>query len=287
MEELGGLARRMPITWIGFLIGAAAIIGIPPFNGFVSEWLVYQGLFGAGQTRDSLRLGVLAIPALALIGALALACFAKVAGVVFLGTPRSSRAASATEVGRGLFLPALVLAAACVAIGVVPALGIAAVRNAAGQLAGAGPSTVFLDAAISGGWMISLVALVTILLCALLWALRRYLMRHREPRFAETWGCGYGVASPRMQYTASSFASPLLSLFGAMTGVRVERSAAALRTHPSDLVLDDVALPAWRAVHRAALRLRLIQQGRLYLYLIYVMAALLVLLAYLAFGLRL
>ena len=90
-----------------------------------------------------------------------------------------------------------------------------------------------------------------------------------------------------MQYTASSFASPLLSLFGAMTGVRVERSAAALRTHPSDLVLDDVALPAWSAVHRAALRLRLIQQGRLYVYLIYVMAALLVLLAYLAFGLRL
>ena len=71
-------------------------IGVPPFNGFVSEWLVYQGLFGAGQV-PSLRLAILAIPGLALVGALALACFAKVAGIIFLGTPRSVRAAEAKE----------------------------------------------------------------------------------------------------------------------------------------------------------------------------------------------
>src|SRR5439155_11650971 len=70
MEELGGLARRMPLTWIAFLTGATAIVGLPPLNGFVSEWLVYQGLWAAGQSPELLRLGVLGIPALALIGAL-------------------------------------------------------------------------------------------------------------------------------------------------------------------------------------------------------------------------
>ena len=91
LESLGGLARRMPLTWIGFAIGATAIIGVPPLNGFVSEWLVFQGLFGAGSDGGALRPALLGIPALALVGALALACFAKVAGVVFLGSPREAR----------------------------------------------------------------------------------------------------------------------------------------------------------------------------------------------------
>ena len=131
MEELGGLARRMPLTWLAFLIGAAAIVGLPPLNGFVSEWLVYQGLFATSQSSDVLRLAVLGIPALALIGALALACFTKVAGVVFLGTPRTAHASRATEVGRGRYLPALALAVTCLALGVAPALGIAFVSSAA------------------------------------------------------------------------------------------------------------------------------------------------------------
>jgi hydrogenase-4 component B len=85
-----------------------------------------------------------------------------------------------------------------------------------------------------------------------------------------------------MQYTASSFASPLLTVFGPLSGVRTERTPRSLHTHPSDLVLDGVARPFWHAVRRWALRLRGIQQGRLHLYLLYVMAVLLVLLGYLA-----
>jgi hydrogenase-4 component B len=105
----------------------------------------------------------------------------------------------------------------------------------------------------------------------------------REP----TWGCGFDTATPRMQYTASSFATPLLSMFGFLAGVRTERAAAgppSLRTEPTDLVLDDVALPLWHRLRRAALRLRPMQQGRLHLYLLYVFAAVLVLLGYLTFG---
>jgi NADH:ubiquinone oxidoreductase subunit 5 (subunit L)/multisubunit Na+/H+ antiporter MnhA subunit len=285
MEALGGLAPRMPLTWLGFIIGATAIIGVPPLNGFVSEWLVFQGLWGAGQSRDLLRLALLGVPALGLIGALALACFAKVAGVVFLGSPRSHAADTAQERGGGMVVPMLVLGAACVALGVVPAIGLATVAAAARQLAG--PEAAAVPAEVmEGAWLISLMAVGTCALAAALWTLRNVLLRQRSPRRAATWGCGYARVTPRMQYTASSFASPLLSTFGRLSGIRVERSAASLHTRPRDLVLDGVALPLWDVLHRAALRLRPIQQGRLYLYLLYVMAALLALLGYLSLEFR-
>ena len=89
IEELGGVARLMPWTFLMFVIGAVAIIGVPPLNGFVSEWLVFLGLFDGAGTTDLLRLVVFGAPLLALVGGLALACFAKVTGVVFLGTSRS------------------------------------------------------------------------------------------------------------------------------------------------------------------------------------------------------
>lgn len=281
MEELGGLARRMPWTWLAFLVGAAAIVGLPPFNGFVSEWLVYQGLFLTGQPAAAPRLALLGIPMLALIGALALACFAKVAGVVFLGTARTPHAASAVEGSVGNRAPLVMLAAGCVILGVVPAFGISLVTDAARQMAGPIAAPIPSEV-LSGGWAISLLAASTLGVGALLWWIRAALVRRHGVRREVTWACGYPAATPRMQYTASSFAAPLLAIFGPLSGVRVKRTAHSLHTHPDDLVLDGVARPTWNALLRGALRLRGIQQGRLHLYLLYVMAALVVLLAYLA-----
>jgi formate hydrogenlyase subunit 3/multisubunit Na+/H+ antiporter MnhD subunit len=122
LEQLGGLARRMPVVWMLFAIGATAIVGLPPLNGFVSEWLLYRGLLEAGQSSESLRLSILGVPALALVGGLALACFAKVAGVVFLGTARSLRVAEAREPNAILRWPAIVIAVACAVIGLAPPL---------------------------------------------------------------------------------------------------------------------------------------------------------------------
>jgi NADH:ubiquinone oxidoreductase subunit 5 (subunit L)/multisubunit Na+/H+ antiporter MnhA subunit len=285
IDQLGGLARRMPVTWLAFAIGATAIIGVPPLNGFVSEWLVYQGLAGAGQSHELVRLAVFGIPALALIGALALACFAKAGGVVFLGTARSAVAADAREVGGGMLVPMMLLAALCAVLGVVPVAGIALVSRAATTLA-AVPDGALPPGVVAGAWGISFVAITVIALSALLWGLRRMALRGRGVRRERTWGGGFSVPAPRAQYTASSFAAPLVSLFGWLSGVRTERSGNSVRTHPTDLVLDGMALPLWRTAQRAALRLRPIQQGRLYWYLLYVMAALLTLLGYLAFGSR-
>ena len=285
MEALGGIAKRMPITWLAFAVGAAAIIGVPPFNGFVSEWLVYQGMFQTGQASAQLRLTLLGIPALALIGGLALACFAKVAGVVFLGTARSPEALEARERGAGSIAPMMLLAAACVAIGVLPSIGLGLVEPASRQLAGSVASGIPV-AVRQGAWTISVLAGVVMLVAAVLWWLRAALGRRQGIRAEATWGCGYAAVTPRMQYTASSFASPLLTIFGRLSGVSVEQTSAALHTHPVDPILDRAALPLWGAVRRAALRFRGIQHGRLHLYLLYVLGALIALLAYLAMGPR-
>jgi hydrogenase-4 component B len=286
IEELGGLARSLPLTWLGFAVGATAIIGVPPLNGFVSEWLVYRGFFAAESSGEgALRLALLGVPALALVGALALACFAKVAGVVFLGTARSARQVTAVDREPGLAAPMLFLAATCITLGVVPVAGVWLVGSAARDLGGqAGDFALRASADAAAG--ISVVAAAVAGLASALWLGRWALLRHRSVRYEPTWSCAYQATTPRMQYTASSFAAPVLALFGRLSGVHSERSADSLHTHPRDLVLDGIALPVWNAIRRAALRLRPIQQGRLSLYLVYVMAALLGLLAYLAIGIR-
>ena len=283
LEQLGGLARRMPWTWLAFLVGAAAIVGLPPLNGFISEWLVLLGLLHAGQEPQALRLAVFAVPALALVGGLALACFAKVAGVVFLGHPRSEPAHAAREVSPLLFVPGLLLAFVCVLIGVLPGLVIRPVLRAGASIAGlaALPIAADLGDVVTGAQRISLMALALMLLALQGWLVRRIALARRLVRSAETWGCGYPLPTARMQYTASSFAAPLARVFGRLAGVRESRGTTVFHSAPVDLVLDGAVLPVWKRLERVALRLRPMQQGRLHVYLIYVVAAVVALLVYL------
>ncbi|HEX6050514.1 MAG TPA: proton-conducting transporter membrane subunit, partial [Gemmatimonadaceae bacterium] len=197
MEALGGLAKRVPYTWVAFFIGATAIIGVPPLNGFVSEWIVYVGLFQAAQTADALRLAALGVPALALIGALALACFVKVSGVVFLGHPRTAAAAGAHEVSRALLVPMFVLCGACVLLGVAPAFGVLPVVDVAAAIARASPTVVDGATAVvrDTAW-VSVVALALLATLAVGWLVRRQVLRRRSVRLADTWACGYALPSP-------------------------------------------------------------------------------------------
>lgn len=283
IEALGGLARRMRWTFLMFFIGAVAIIGVPPLNGFVSEWLIYVGIFDAARTMGSIRLVILAAPVLALVGGLALACFAKVTGVVFLGTPRSAHAAEASEVGPSFLVPQAVLACACAAIGLAPALLATSIARVGAFVAG-DPAWGSVGAAASIGTlrgpMLFALALTAALAVALLG--RFVVLRRRPIRHGPTWGCGYPEPTARMQYTASSFAAPSISMFGALSGVREHRGATVFHSEPRDVVLDGVLAHAWARVEAAALRLRPIQQGRLHLYLVYLVAAVLSCLIYLA-----
>ncbi len=283
MEDLGGIARRMPITFAMFLVGSIAIIGVPPLNGFVSEWLIYQGLFRAGYAEGALRIALLAAPALALAGGLALACFAKVSGVVFLGRPRSERRTVAREVGPGFLGPQVVLAAICVAIGLLPALAVRPFlfvgASIAGQSGGELAAAV-LDVS-SAAQRVAFFSAGLVLVIGAIAIGRRLLLRRRPVRPGATWSCGYEATTARMQYTASSFAAPLLTVFGPLTGVQEHRGATVFHSTPHDLILDRVIAPIWARVQRSALGLRPIQHGRLHLYLLYVVAAVLAVLAYL------
>lgn len=288
IDRLGGLARQMPWTWVAFLVGSVAIIGLPPLNGFVSEWLVYQGLLRGGLAVGPVRVAVLGVAALALIGGLALACFAKVGGVVFLGEPRSAAAEAGRERSAGYLLPMAALALACAVIGLLPSVAVQPVLAVAGSIAGASLETLqpVLGSVVRAAWGISLVSGGVVLLLTVGWVWRRALERRRSSAWSETWACGYVGLTPRVQYTAASFAAPLLQAFGRAAGVRTERTPAAFRTHPVDLVLEGVVLPAWRQVWKIADAIRPVQQGRLHTYLLYIVGVLLALLLYLWLGAR-
>jgi hydrogenase-4 component B len=279
IERLGGLAKRMPRTWAAFLVGSVAIVGLPPLNGFVSEWVTYQALLAGGMLEGPIRLQVLAVAGLALVGALALACFAKVCGIVFLGQPRMPEAWSATEAERGMLVPLYLLVLACAFIGLLPAVAIGASVRIGAAVAGAGGAGIgamprhLAAAAETVGW-----ASASLLLLAALVSRARSRMRTRRRPRQPTWRCGYAHGEPRMQYTASSFAAPLIAAYQPIAGVRVERSSSAFRSYPTDLVLTAGVRPLWQGLRWAAERLRPIQQGRLPLYLMYVVATVILLL---------
>lgn len=281
LEELGGLARRMPATWGAFAIGAVAIVGLPPLNGFVSEWLLFLGLLGAAPATNAVRLSVLGAPLLAVVGGLALACFTKVAGVAFLGTARSGGAAAAREVGIGLMAPTWTLAFACAAIGLFAGSAVAPILHVAGLFVGPGATVAVVGSAIDGARAVTAFAAVLIGVVALVAVLRARFLRRVVVRQGPTWACAFPAQTPRMQYTASSFANPIIRIFGGLAGVREHRGATVYHSSARDLVLDDLTLPAWRGIQRLALRLRPMQQGRLHVYLLYVIAALVALLAWL------
>jgi hydrogenase-4 component B len=283
IDRLGGLARRAKGTAIAFLVGSIAIVGLPPLNGFVSEWLIFTGLLESGLAGGGVRAASALTVGLALTGALALACFTKLYGTVFLGTPRDQRVASHPGTESGLVFPQIFLAAACVAIGVFPLPFLSAAGRTAGLLV---PEAADFDltgmtrAALPITW----IAFGLLGATAVVWILRRMAARRRPARTAATWGCAYGQPTSHMQYSASSYAAPILAAFGPISGSHVHREPGSFETHPTDMVLDAMRIRLWKRIGRAAGHLRGFQSGGIRRYLIYVIVTLLCLLLYLRAG---
>ncbi len=285
IDALGGLYRRMPVTATAFLVGSVAICGLPPFNGFVSEWLIYVGAFQGAASLPARIVGapVIVLGAMALIGGLAAACFVKAFGVAFLGEPRSESARTAHEnrSTTAAAMPASMRAAliagatACLALGLWPGGAVRLVAAAAGLLGGAG--AVPIPASLAG---LSSIGALFLALTAGLALLRFRLLRGRPVEQAGTWGCGYAHSSPRMQYSAASFADPILAPFSSALRVRTRASlpegtfpaAAHFERHVGDMAGERFLVPVWRRFLHTALRLKVIQHGRMQLYLVYVLA---------------
>lgn len=289
MSRLGGLWRAMPWTTGLFALGAAAISGLPPLNGFVSEWLVYLGLFDAAVSRGTVAWA--AIPGAILLGvtgALALACFAKVCGIVFLGAPRSEAGARAHECGPAMRGAMITLAVACVAIGLAPAMLWPALARAAAAWrpewggSGAPPSLVTLGRAH--------VVLAVSAAAAAAWLGWR--VRSSRPSRVLTWDCGYAQPTSRMQYTAGSFAATITEWFAwILRPVRhVQRpvepfpSGASLVVHTPETVLEHLVVPAAGVVLRVSAAARRLQHGRVQSYVLYLLVGLSLLAACILMG---
>ena len=289
LDRLGGLARAMPFTAGLFLLGAVAISGLPPLNGFVSEWLVYLGSLRAlSSAAPVVAWTALAAPALALVGGLAAACFAKVVGTVFLGSPRSDLETRPHEAPRAMLAPMAALAAACVVIGLFPALLLPALHHASAawaRLTPAASDTAARDA-ISAARAVTAAAAGFLAAAGLLASWRR--RRARGAPTAETWGCGYTRPTPRMQYTGSSFAEMLTLRFGwaFFPRARVDPPRgefprhAAFSSHVPDTVLDVALVPVLRSASWGAEHVRRLHRGQVQWQALLVGLALVTLLAW-------
>ncbi len=301
IDLLGGLVKRMPWTGATFLIGAVAICGLPPLNGFVSEFLIYMGGFHALGGQSSIAAGALLIIGLALIGGLAAACFTKAFGVVFLGEPRSSHGANSHEAGWSMRIAMSLLAAGCVGIGFFSPWVVSPVAHAVESVSGLSHVVVqgLLAPASSALLQIAVISALCALGVIVLSLLRGRMLSGRISSTEGTWDCGYLRPSEKMQYTASSFAQPLTAMFEPILRIKTHQPSflikeesgcdshgsgpffpggAAFESHSEDFFLKSVYGPIFMAIQRLALRLRFLQAGRVQFYILYIALTLFVLL---------
>jgi hydrogenase-4 component B len=300
MEHLGGLIHNMPRTAFAFLVGCAAISALPPFNGFVSEWLTFQAILLSPELYSwVLKILAPAVGALlALSAALAAACFVKAFGITFLGRPRTDAAKHARETNRFALAAMFALAALCLVAGVLPGLFIDAlspvVSNAVGGRMPAQAGIAWLSIAPIAESRSSYNGLLVFLFIAISASLAASVI-HRFAsnalRRAPAWDCGFPDASPATQYTAESFAQPIRRVFGGVAFVTREHidMPAPGETRPArfELTLDDriwdlVYAPLANSVERAAVELNRLQFLTIRQYLSVVFGALITLLVVLA-----
>lgn len=212
IETLGGLIKKMPYTALLFIIGSVAICGLPPFNGFISEFLIYGGMLQGIPSSDMgmfITL-VISIGALAMVGTMAVLCFSKASGIMFLGEARSEAAAEVKEDVSGVMIaPMSILALFTLLIGVLPQFVLKFIQAPIAQFAGGETALPILESLGSVMQQLSICFGIFVILLIVVLVVRTLINRKYEEHC--TWGCGYNRANPHMQYTASSYASPFIS----------------------------------------------------------------------------
>lgn len=300
IEKLGGLIRRMPWTAFFFLIGAIAISGLPPLNGFVSEWLTYQSLLaGFGSTKGLVSLMFpIAGALLALTGALAAACFVKAFGITFLALPRSEQAECAGESPRTMLAGMGFLTLACFGLGLGASWVLPLFDGITQLLVGA---TIGRDTSVLGGSLVSAGAgrngtvstaaigllLLIVGIVPMLFAWKRLRIASRGP----SWDCGLPGLGPENEYTATAFSKPLRMVFAALYQPRREIQAVfdISPYFPKSIRFESEIEPTFEnrlyrpvqsLVYWVSSRMRAIQAGSVHLYLTYIFVTLILLLLF-------
>lgn len=297
LDEMGGLLKTMPRTGLAMIVGAAAISALPGLNGLAGELLIYCGLFRAalGESLPLATAAILAAPMLALTGGLTLACFVRVVGSALLGTPRTPAAARAREHAGPLTSLPLVTAVACLLLGVMPFVLLSPISAAIAAItAGAPGPAIFPDSLLRAATLAEIAPLhalggFSLLLLALLAMAGWWMARVRRARVATdspapgTWDCGFAQPdSPRIQYTASSISDSLADLFHWAIHRRDETPrpegffppATRFRRNVPESLMDFLLVPAARRFSDRLLGLRVLQQGLVQWYVMYILLVL-------------
>jgi formate hydrogenlyase subunit 3/multisubunit Na+/H+ antiporter MnhD subunit len=281
LERLGGIIKKMPQTSLLFLAAAVAICGLPPLNGFISEFLIYGGLYNWLFSASLLSLVaiVFSIAALALIGGLAILCFTKAFSIVFLGNARQEHKHEIKETSFWQLFPMYMTVSLMVLIGLFPLFFINALQKPVGLFTG---NPVFDSSFIKAGAIeslktISLLSSCFILFVLVLIGLRKYVGRRKTTQIRPTWDCGYGQKNPRIQYTAASFArsylkhaKPILDIEKdetEVTGIFPENKHYSTHSYDKiERVLIDLPL---KLLNRIADLFLFLQNGQLQRYILY------------------
>jgi hydrogenase-4 component B len=297
MEQMGGVLRRMPKTGAFFLAGCLSIAAMPPFNGFISEWLTFQSLLLSFKVPAQFfnLVFALSIAALALTAGLSAACFVRAFGITFLALPRSEAVQDAHESEGTMPAAMMLFVIVCLLLGIAPSLVLSPLSGVMGELIGERPDLAFNWSGIAAGNLFAAVApiwiaLLLVLLILAVWIAFRVLGVNFGRRYYETWGCGRAVQTASFEYTAAAFANPFKRVFDFLYRSAAETKIEAhpesrffVRTityrHESRSVIEDfIYAPIGRALNRIAESARTVQSGNVHSYLFYILLILLVLL---------
>jgi len=279
IEQLGGLIKKMPKTALFFLLGALAISGLPPFNGFISEFLIYSGMFKSLESADLYTDVILmfSFAGLAIIGGLALFCFTKVFSIIFLGTARSSMAKQATEVNSSMIIPNFMIGFLIILIGFAPIIFIQPLSQIVSLF------TIDTNAINSISSILNSISLssgIFIVIIGIIWLLRSWQQKRQIINQGATWGCGYTGANPALhQYTATSYADNFVQLSSKLVHVKKEFTdfdeteifpqAREFETHSNDVFEDNLIARPSNILLKIFYKIAVFQTGKIQHYLLY------------------
>jgi hydrogenase-4 component B len=284
IEKLGGLIKSMPVTAILFLTGALAICGLPPFNGFVSEFLIYNALFTGFLSMTGISdvlLLILSTIGLVLIGGISILSFTKLFGVIFLGNPRTSLHTKPAEVSSAMLIPQFLTVLVMLSIGLFPQVYFSYVLKIIGDIIPGFTlgAELNLIKPIDAIFRVGQLSMAFIVLSGLLLAVRYLINRRATKSRYETWGCGYVAVVAKAQYTGRSY----VRTFGNLVGLIVEEhkshknviesklypASAKFSTYYFDVIEKYVVSPVVRAIRRLLNYFQFIQNGKIQSYVVY------------------
>ncbi len=304
IEEMGGLLKKMPWTGMFFLIGSISISALPPFNGFVSEWLTFQAqLLSINLSENIIKIIVLSSgAALALTSALAAACFVKAFGISFLALPRSNHAKHAREVPESMLFGMGILSLLCIALGVLSFYILPIIDSITSPIAGTSIiSKVTFDLSLAtlnpraGSVSTLWLFLLLFILVPIPFLLALAIGGRTSARTYETWGCGQPTTTGRNEYTATGFSKPIRMWFSSIyrSHREIQTSYAGSPFFRERFVFDTQIEPifekylyepiTWLALAASRI-LRVIQTGSIHLYLLYILITLVIALIYVGSG---